>query len=105
MKLPSPHIAVGELVPLIPAQAYRAITGGEQPYWCVTLTLRIPGLGKGRIVVSCERESLTGRHVVLVTNRVDWSAAKIIGLDLQRWTIEIVQTHMTKRDDLSRGAR
>jgi hypothetical protein len=39
-------------------------------------------------VVSFEQESLTGRSVVLVTNRVDWSAAKIIGLYLQRWPTE-----------------
>jgi hypothetical protein len=38
--------------------------------------------------VSFERESLTGRQVVLVTNRVDWSAAKIISLYLQRWPTE-----------------
>jgi hypothetical protein len=31
---------------------------------------------------------LTGRHVVLVTNRVDWSAAKIISLYVQRWPTE-----------------
>jgi DDE superfamily endonuclease len=88
MKLPSPHIAVEELVPLIPVPAYRAVTVGEQTYWCFTLTLRIPGLGKVRIVVSFERESLSGRHVVLVTNRVDWSAAKIISLYLHRWPTE-----------------
>jgi DDE superfamily endonuclease len=88
LKLPSPHIAVEELVPLIPAQAYRAVKVGEYTYWCFTLTVRIPGLGKVRIVVSFERESVTGRHVVLVTNRVDWSAAKIIGLYLQRWPTE-----------------
>jgi hypothetical protein len=88
LKLPSPHIAVAELVPLIPAQAYRAVKVGEYRYGCFTLTVRIPGLGKVRIVVSFERESVTGRHVVLVTNRVDWSAAKIIGLYLQRWPTE-----------------
>ena len=88
LKLPSPHIAVAELVPLIPAQAYRAVKVGEYTYWCFTLTVRIPGLGKVRIVVSFERESVTGRHVVLVTNRVDWNAAKIIGLYLQRWPTE-----------------
>ena len=32
-------------------------------------------LGKVRLVVSFEQESLTGRSVVLVMNRVDWSAA------------------------------
>jgi hypothetical protein len=50
--------------------------------------VRIPTLGKVRIVVSFERESLTGRHVVLVTNRVDWNAAKIISLSSQRWPTE-----------------
>jgi hypothetical protein len=39
-------------------------------------------------VVSFEQESLTGRSVVLVTNRLDWSAAKIISLYAQRWPTE-----------------
>jgi hypothetical protein len=88
MKLPGPHIAVEELVRLIPANAYRPVNVTEQTYWCFTLAVRIPGLGKVRIVVSCEHESLTGRFMVLVTNRVDWSAAKIIGLYSQRWPTE-----------------
>jgi hypothetical protein len=90
LKLPAPHIAVEELVPLIPANAHRPVTVSEQTYWCFTLAVRIAGLGKVRIVVSFEDEALTGRSVVLVTNRVDWSAAKIIGLYLQRWPTEIV---------------
>jgi len=90
MQLPSPHIAVEELVPLIPAPAYRPVKAGDHTYWCFTLAVRIPGLGKVRLVVSFEHESLTGRYIVLVTNRVDWSAAKIIALYLQRWPTEIV---------------
>jgi DDE superfamily endonuclease len=88
LKLPGPHLAVEELVPLIPATAYRPVRVGEHPYWCFTLTVRIPTLGKVRIVVSFERESLMGRYVVLVTNRLDWSAAKIISLYSQRWPTE-----------------
>jgi DDE superfamily endonuclease len=88
MKLPGAHIAIEDLVPLIPATAYRAINVREQTYWCFSLRVRIAGLGKVRIVVSFEDEALTGRSVVLVTNRVDWSAAKIIGLYLQRWPTE-----------------
>jgi hypothetical protein len=88
LKLPGPHIAVEDLVPLIPAQAYRPVTVCAHTYWCFTLRVRIPTLGKVRIVVSFERESLTGRRVVLVTNRVDWSAAKIISLYSQRWPTE-----------------
>jgi hypothetical protein len=88
LKLPGPHIAVEDLVPLIPAQAYRPVTVGEHTYWCFTLRVRIPTLGKVRIVISFERESLTGRRIVLVTNRVDWSAAKILSLYSQRWPTE-----------------
>jgi DDE superfamily endonuclease len=88
LKLPGPHIAVAELVPLIPANAYRPVAIGEHTYWCFTLGVRIPGLGKVRIVVSFEQASLKGRFVVLVTNRMDWNAAKIIGLYLHRWPTE-----------------
>jgi hypothetical protein len=90
MKLPGPHIAVEDLVPLIPATAYRSVTVREHTSWCFTLVVRIPSLGKVRIVVSFEQESLTGRSVVLVTNRLDWSVTKIISLYLQRWPTEIV---------------
>jgi len=90
LKLPGPDIAVEALVPLIPANAYRPVTVGEHTYWCFTLRVRIAGLGKVRIVVSFEHEQITGRYVVLVTNRVDWNAAKIIRLYVHRWPTEIV---------------
>jgi hypothetical protein len=41
-----------------------------------------------RIVVSFANAELTGSYVLLVTNRVDWSAAKIISLYVQRWPTE-----------------
>jgi hypothetical protein len=88
MKLPGPHLAVEDLVPLIPAQASRPVTVGEHTYGCFTLAVRIPTLGKVRILVSFEHEPLIGRYIVLVTHRVDWNAAKIIGLYLQRWPTE-----------------
>jgi hypothetical protein len=105
LKLPGPHITVDELLPLIPANAYRPVTVREQTYWCFTLAVRIAGLGKVRVVVSFEDEALTGRSVVLVTNRVDWSAATIIGRYLHRWPTEIVYTPMTQRGDFPRGPR
>jgi hypothetical protein len=43
LKLPGPHIAVDEQVPLIPANAYRPVTVREQTYWCFTLAVRIAG--------------------------------------------------------------
>jgi hypothetical protein len=88
IKLPGPHLALEGLVPLIPANAYRPVQVRKHTYWCFTLAVRIPSLGKVRIVVSFEHEQLTGRAVVLVTNRVDWSAAKILSLYAQRWPTE-----------------
>jgi hypothetical protein len=107
LKLPDPHIAVEDLVPLIPAPAYRSVTISEHTYWYFTLAVRIPTLGKVRIVVSFEHDSLTGRSVVLVTNRVDWSAAKIISLYLQRWPTETFyqdsKGHLGVNDDRLRS--
>jgi DDE superfamily endonuclease len=86
--LEGPHIAVEALVPLIPRTAYRAVTGGDTTYWTFTLAVRLPGLGKVRLVVSFRNAELTGTYVVLVSNRVDWNAQRIIALYLQRWPIE-----------------
>jgi hypothetical protein len=86
--LEGPHIAVEALVPLIPRTAYRAVTVGDTTYWTFTLAVRLPGLGKVRLVVSFRNAELTGTSVVLVSNRVDWNAQRIITLYLQRWPIE-----------------
>jgi len=86
--LEGPHISVEDLVPLIPANAYRAVTVGEQTYWTFTLTVRIPSLGKVRMVISFQNAELNGTYAVLVSNRADWSAFRIISTYLQRWPIE-----------------
>jgi len=86
--LTGPHMAVEDLVPLIPPTAYRAVTVGDTTYWTFTLAVRLPGLGKVRLVVSFDNAALTGTYAVLVTNRVDWNALRIIALYLQRWPIE-----------------
>ncbi len=59
-----PHIKVEELVAHIPASAYRAVTVGEQTYWCFTMTARLPSLGKVRLVISFSTAELTGTFVV-----------------------------------------
>ena len=88
LHLAGPHIAVEDLVPLIPPTAYRAVTVGDTTYWTFTLAVRLPGLGKVRLVVSFKTAELTGTYAVLVSNRVDWNAQRIITLYLQRWPIE-----------------
>jgi SRSO17 transposase len=83
-----PHIKVEDLVPLIPRSAYTQGTIGEREYWYFALNLRVPGLGKVRIVISFENGDLTGTYAVLVSNRTDWSAKKILETYLRRWPIE-----------------
>jgi hypothetical protein len=64
------------------------VTVKDKTYWTFTLTVRLAGLGKVRLVVSFKSAELTGTYVVLVTNRADWSAHQIITRYLQRWPIE-----------------
>ena len=88
IRLAGPHIAVEDLVPLIPPTAYRAVTVGDKTSWPFTLAVRLPGLGKVRLVVSFKNAELTGTYAVLVSNRVDWHAQRILTLYVQRWPIE-----------------
>lgn len=82
------HIHLEALVPLIPANAYRRVMVKDTTYWCFTLTVRLPSLGKVRLVVSFDNPQLKGTYALFVTNRLDWSAQHILALYLQRWPIE-----------------
>jgi SRSO17 transposase len=86
--LEGPHIQVQDLVPLIPAQSYRPIKVQDQIYWCFTMSVHIPSLGKVKLVISFDNPELTGTYAVLVTNRTDWSAQQVLTQYLQRWPIE-----------------
>lgn len=83
-----PHIAVQDLVPLIPNNAFREVRVEGQTYWTFTFTARIPTLGKVRLVISYQNTDRTGTYVALVSNRLDWSAQQIIAKYLRRWPIE-----------------
>ena len=86
--LAGPHITVRDLVPLIPPSAYQSLTLGTTTYWYFTLVVRVPKLGKVRLVISFQHADLTGTYVVLVTNRREWSAKQIIETYLLRWPTE-----------------
>ena len=85
---PKPHVQVQELVPLIPATAYRPVVIDDRTYWCFTLTVRLPALGKVRLVVSFDNPELKGNYALLVSNRLDWTVQRILKTYLQRWPIE-----------------
>lgn len=82
------HIKVDALVALLPPTAYKPITIGETTYYCFTKSVRIPSLGRVRLVICFGNPELTGTYAVLVTNRRDWTAKKILQRYLQRWPIE-----------------
>lgn len=82
------HIRVDALVAVLPPTAYKPITVGDTTYYCFTKSVRIPSLGPVRLVISFANPELTGTYAVLVTNRRDWTAKKILCKYLQRWPIE-----------------
>lgn len=88
ISLPSPHIKVEELVPLIPSTAFRPIQVKDKTYWCFSRNLAIPVLGKVRLVISFDNPQLEGNFVILISNRLDWSAELIVQTYLLRWPIE-----------------
>ena len=88
--LAGPPMAVADLVPLIPPTAYREVTVGDKTSWTFTLTVRLPGLGQVRLVVRCKSAEWTGTAAVLVRNRADGRAQRIIALYWQRWPIEML---------------
>jgi len=60
----------------------------EKTYWTFSLTVRIPALGKARLVISYENGKLTDTYVVSVTNALDWEAKRILATYWLRWPIE-----------------
>lgn len=83
-----PHVQVKELVPKIPSNAYKPITIEGRTFYTFTITVRIPSIGKVRLVISFDNPELNGNYVVLVTNRTDCNALRIISTYLLRWPIE-----------------
>ncbi|KAM3101122.1 transposase [Phormidesmis sp. 146-12] len=81
-------IKVEDLVPLIPATAYRPVDLDDHRYWCFSVCTRLSGMGRVRLVISFQSADLGGSYAVLVTNRTDWSAKQTLATYLQRWTIE-----------------
>ena len=80
IRLEGPHMAVAALVPLIPATAYRAVTVRDQTSGTFPRAVRLAGLGTVRLVVSCEPAEWTGTSAVLVSNRGDGQAQRLIAL-------------------------
>jgi hypothetical protein len=81
-------IQVKDLVPLIPTSAFIPVVVDGHTYYCFSKNVRLPSLGKVRLVISFDNPECKGTCVVLVTNCLSWSAQKIIATYLLRWPIE-----------------
>ena len=88
IKFEGEHVSVEEFVKKIPAIAFRTVEVNQKTYWTFSITVRIPSLGKVRLVISYENAELAGTFVALVTNALDWEAKRIIATYLLRWPIE-----------------
>ncbi len=83
-----PKINLKDLIPLIPKSAFKAVEIDQQTYYCFTKNVRVPSLGKVRLVISFDNPDLEGTCAVLITNHLSWGAKKIIQTYLLRWPIE-----------------
>ncbi len=81
-------VKVEDLIPLIPASAFKPVTINEQTYYCFAFNAHLPSLGKVRLVISYSNAQLEGTYAVLVTNQLSWNAQKILETYLLRWPIE-----------------
>ena len=88
LQFEAPKVKVEDLIPLIPAAAFKPVVVGDQTYYCFTKNVHISTLGKVRLVISFDNPDLKGTCAVLVTNHLSWNAKKIIETYLLRWPIE-----------------
>jgi SRSO17 transposase len=83
-----PKIRVEDLIPLIPATAFKPVEIADRTYYCFSKNVHIASLGKVRLVLSFDNPDQKGTCAILVTNHLSWSAKKIIATYLLRWPIE-----------------
>ena len=80
-------LKAAELAAGIAPAARKRLTVGDREQWYFTCTLRIPGVGhKVRILILWQRRGDEQARIMLVTNRVQWEAGRIVRAYRHRWT-------------------
>jgi hypothetical protein len=65
----------------------KALTAGERQQWYFTCTLQIPGVRhKVRVLILWQRREDEQARIIVVTNRVQWEASRIVRVYRHRWT-------------------
>jgi hypothetical protein len=78
------YLKVQDLALMIHQLPYESLAIGQQICWAYTCCLRVAGLGRVRLVVVRSADpQFADNYIALATNRLDWSARKIIAQGLQ----------------------
>jgi len=65
----------------------KALVVGERKQWYFTCTLRIPEVKhKVRILILWQRQDDEQARIILITNRIQWEASRIVRAYRHRWT-------------------
>jgi hypothetical protein len=76
-----------ELAATIPAEDRKELRRGDQRQWYFTCTLHLPGVNhKVRILILWKHRHSKQPAKILVTNRLQWEAMRIVKGYRQRWT-------------------
>jgi hypothetical protein len=80
-------IKAAELAATIPPEARKPLREGERKQWYFTCTLRLPDVGhKVRVVILWGRQADKEPRIILVTNRTQWEATRVVRTYRHRWT-------------------
>lgn len=81
------EMKTSEMAELIPAQDRKAMQHGEKTQWYFTVSIRIPNVShKVRILFVWDRRNGKEPVKVLVTNRTNWEATRMLLVYRWRWT-------------------
>jgi len=79
------RVPLSQFIASLPKEAFKKINlKNGKCYWVFTKSVKLPKIGKVRIVISYTNQQLSGDPMTLVTNRRDWEAVKIVSTYLLR---------------------
>jgi hypothetical protein len=80
-------VKASELAASIGPAIRKVLEVGERKQWYFTCTLRIPDVKhKVRILILWQRQEDEQARIILVTNRIQWEASRIVRAYRHRWT-------------------
>lgn len=81
------QLKASELAKSITPEMRKPMQHGERQQWYFTCTLRIPDVNhKVRILIIWQKQTDEQARIILVTNRVQWEASRIVRAYGYRWT-------------------